>query len=446
MKILLYVDPWIDISDKPEFKLIWFKDFLEKSIVNLHQYAKNSNQPLEIKVLASEILDGKEIKKEFNFIECLTISQNEIKNIFNDFNEYLSLQRSNQNDDKFEKLNQIIIAKLGEFAPDIIILMSSSAGYLKYAYPNSLIFFTESGIFNQPPYPGCLYFDQCATMSESFLLKNKDEIMALKTNGEEQKFLSEIRNFFLGAIDEFNPYKKIIEDLRKNFNHIILLSLQRFDSPLFRTSSEFKDQLEYVEHVFDKVDSNIAIIVTEHKKDKIFGFEPIHNYFKNRYKNFIYLPETNNQNNSSQFLLESIDGVITVSSTVGMQALIHQKPLFVPSKISYLTTFCDEQDLTKIADCLKNSEYKNKDGALYYLVTRYYMVGRYYKDGKWFYNFLSNSLNNFKNKIAFPFYGKIDKDASLLTNICQQKYVKKLDNKSSAKSYKIKNLINKFLK
>ncbi len=443
MKILLYADPYVDISDKPEFKAVWFKDFLQRSILNLHNYSDD----VEIKVLYSDILDANPIKKEFDFIEFLSISQSEIKNIFTDFNEYISLQRANQNNNKFEQLNYIIIQKLAGFTPDIIILMSSSAGYLKYAFPNSLIFFTESGIFNQAPFPGCLYFDCCPTMSESFLLKHKNEILSLNLNSEEQKFLSQVRNFFLEVISKHNPYKQKIADLRKDFNQVILLSLQRFDSPLFRTQANFKDQIEYIKYVLESVGNNIAVIVTEHYKDRILGFAPIYNYFQNNYKNFIYWPETTNVNNSSQFLLELVDGVVTISSTVGLQALLHKKPLFVPSEISYLTTFCDGKDLTKIGDVLENNQYQNKDGALYYLITRYYVIGKYYKDGEWFYNFLSKSLQKFKKRIDISFYDKIDSEDSLLGTICQQKYVDSLESTNSNKIFKrIKNSITKRLK
>jgi capsule polysaccharide modification protein KpsS len=228
---------------------------------------------------------------------------------------------------------------------------------------------------------------------------------------------------------------------------VILLSLQRFDSPLFRTQANFKDQIEYIKYVLDNVDNNIAVIVTEHKKDRILGFEVIYDYFKNNYKNFIYWTETSNINNSSQFLLDLVDGVITISSTVGLQALLHKKPLFVPSNISYLTTFCDGQDLSKIADFLTNNQYKNKDSALYYLITRYYVVGKYYKDGKWLYNFLANSLESFRNKPNFSFYNKIDDDNSLLETICQQKYVDNLESKNSNKVIqRLKNSMSKRIK
>ena len=252
MKILLYVDPFVDISDTPEFKAVWFKDFLQRSILNLHNYSDAKGNNLEIKVLYSDILDANPIKKEFDFIEFFSINQSEIKNIFTDFNEYISLQRTNQNNDKFAQINSIIIQKLAGFTPDIIILMSSSAGYLKYAFPNSLILFTESGLFNQAPFPGCLYFDCCPVMSESFLLKHKNEILSLNLKQDEQKFLSQVRNFFLDSISRHNPYKQKVADLRKDFKQVILLSLQRFDSPLFRTQADFKDQIEYIKYVLEK--------------------------------------------------------------------------------------------------------------------------------------------------------------------------------------------------
>jgi hypothetical protein len=428
MKILLYLDPWIDVSDKPQFKMVWFKKFLPSSIRELITHANLINNfNVEIKVICSDIAEVG-IKEDYKFVEFLSISQEELRGIFDSFEDYITLQRSKENNQKFTSLNKIILERLNGFVPDVIIPISSSVKYLKYAFENSLILFNESGIFSRPPFPGSLYFDCSASMDDSFLLKHKNEILALNNDDSQKEFLSKIRKFFFEKLDSRNPYKGIMGMFRKKYSKIVLLSLQRFDSPLFRTQSIFKDQIEYLKYVFDNVDSSIGIIVTEHASDIILNCAVIHDYFKNKYKNFIYIKETEVNSNSSQFLLRMVDGVITVSSTVGLQALLYEKALFVPSKTSYLTAFCDETSLAEISNFFNSGKYKNKDGALYYLLTRYYVLNKYFEDGEWFYNFLNRSLANFRKGVDSNFYERIDSDERLLAHICNQRFVEIFDN------------------
>lgn len=439
MKILLYLDPWIDISDKPQFKMVWFKKFLSSSIRDLVTHANLINNfNIEIKAICSDIAEVG-IKDSYKFVEFSSISQEELHGIFDNFEDYITSQRSNENSPKFTSLNKIIFERLNGFVPDIIIPISSSVKYLKYAFPNSLILFNESGIFSRPPFPGSLYFDCSASMDDSFLLKHKNEILSLNNDESQKKFLSKIRKFFFEKLDSRNPYKGVVSMFRKKYSKILLLSLQRFESPLFRTQSTFKDQIGYLKYVFDNVDSSIGIIVTEHSSDRILNCNPIKEYFKNKYKNFIYIAETETNSNSSQFLLRTVDGVITVSSTVGLQALLYEKPLFVPSETSYLTAFCDTSNLAEINNFLDEKKYKNKDGALYYLLTHYYVLNKYFEDGEWFYNFLSRSLTNFRKAVNFNFYEKIDSDEKLLSNICNQRFVEMFENAAN-ESDKVKKL------
>lgn len=422
MNILLYVDPWVDISDKPEFKLPWIRSFLDKTITNLYYHAKTNQHNIKITLLYSDILDGNNLREDHDFIDFVTISQKEIKNIFINFDEYLCLQRDNINHEKFKTLDNLIKSKLENYSPDIIILMSSSCKYLNYVFPNTPTLFVESGIFAQKPYPGCLYFDNSPAMDhESFLPRNKEKLLSFEMGKKEKHFLRTLRDFFLEKIREQNPYQQKLKEFKSKFDHVVLLSLQRFSSPLFRTTSEFKDQIEYVDYVFQNLDPKIGVIVTEHRKDRMLGFEAIRNYFKNKYPNFLYIEDTDKVDNSSQFLLQLVDGVITISSTVGLQTMIHQKPLFVPSKISYLSAIADVQDLKLVMNYLSENKYNSKDQALYYLLTHYYLTSGYYQNGEWFYNFLNRSIKNYKNEDNFLFYDRIDSDEMLLRHMIGKK-------------------------
>jgi O-antigen biosynthesis protein len=458
MKILLYLDPWIDVSDRPEFKLKWLEIFLESTIRSLYSnVAFVAEEKLEIKLICSDIANSSSFEEECGFIDFIEIDQKSLKSIFKSYDDYFAEQTSKTESQGITLLNKLIEERLKGFVPDVIIPISTFVNHLKYLFPKSLILFNESGIFARNPYPAdCLYFDCCSTMSESFVVNHRKEILSYPTSKESEDFLYKLREFFGTPLISLNPFKDVIRSYRKRFDSLVLVSLQVFESPMFLTQGggEFKDQIEYLEYILENIDSKIGVIVTEHVLDKILIYKPIVGYFSKKYDNFIYLSQTEIYPNSSQFLINSVDGVITLSSTVGLQALLYKKPLFVPSKTSYLAVFSDEQDLSKISDFLKVGSYRNKDGALYYLLTRYYVLGNYYKNGEWFYNFLKKSLNKFRDGVDFSFYDRIDSDENLLKIICDprslQSFEKQLSSDINKKKLrgikKIKNSIKKRLK
>jgi len=454
MKILLYLDPWVSISDKPEFKIKWLNIFLEITCRNMFAQAYFINKDaIEIKLIYSDIVDANFDKSEFRFIDFISIAQEELKNIFSNYEEYISLQHSKELHPNIEKFNQLISARLsstgGDFIPDVIIPISTAPRNLEFLFPKALILFNENGIFARIPYPPTLYFECSSGMDKSFLLKFKNEIQALKINENEKEFLQKIRNYFVKEIASLSPFIEEIKELRKKFKHIVLLPLQVFESQMFLSQGGnlYHDQIEYLAKILTAVGDDIGVIVTEHDLDKMLVYEPLLKYFKSRYKNFIYLESANLYPHSSQLILSQVDGVISMSSTVGLQALLFKKPLFVPSKTSYLSVFSDEDDMSKIGDFLNNPLNWDKDAILYFLLTRYYVTKNYYSDGKWFYDFLKKSCERFKKGPDINFYDKIDSDENLLNIICNdhlfkvyEAEVKKCRSKILASNKKVRGL------
>jgi hypothetical protein len=261
-------------------------------------------------------------------------------------------------------------------------------------------------------------------MDNSFLVKNKNNILNYKVDGKSIKFVQDIRNFFQGPLKKYNPFRSDITICKNSgYKYLILFALEHFDSTLFKTSNNYKDQLEYIDYIFQNIDSDIGVIVTEHSLYKFVQHEPIVNHFKKKYENFFYIPKTSKYNNSSQFLLQYVDGVITNSSTLGLQSVLHKKPLFIPNKNSYLNIFSDESDLKKIKEYFDNKKYQNKDNSLYWLLTRYYVLSDYFENGEWFYNFIKKSLSKTENKSNISFYDPIDTDEELISKICNQETV-----------------------
>jgi hypothetical protein len=424
MKILLYLDPWTSFSKSPDAEIGLFEKFISPTFRDFFAYAKLiNNLDVEIKVICSEVLiTGGDFKDGYKFMEFASIEQKHLKGIFDSFEDYIAKQRSGENSDQIFAFSNLLKESVNGFVPDVILSISAFSKHLKLIFPDSLILQNDAGIFNGAPFSESLYFD-CG-VDESFLLTHKNEILSMNCGEGEKKFLSEIRNYFTASLKKFNNHKTILESAKKKFAKVVLLPMQPFQSHIFRSQSTFKDQIEYIEYVFENVDSSIAIIVSEHSSNGVLNSSVVRNYLKNKYKNFIYIRDPESRPNYAQFLLEMADGIISVSAHSALLALLYEKPLFVPSKISYLTAFCDESDLGKIVEFLRENKYKNKDGALYYLLTRYYLLNKYFGDGEKFYNFLAKSLEKKKHGVDFSFYEKLDSDENLLKNICNPEFVK----------------------
>lgn len=132
-----------------------------------------------------------------------------------------------------------------------------------------------------------------------------------------------------------------------------------------------------------------------------------------------------NYENSSQLLLPFVDGVITVASTVGWQAVFYQKYLFVLGD-AHISAFSDADNINDISKCLKNTNKpKNKDAALYQLLTKYWIPLEYIysENSRWVFNFFNKSLKKYRNgKIDYDFYELIDDPEVIFQKMMNHKY------------------------
>ena len=67
--------------------------------------------------------------------------------------------------------------------------------------------------------------------------------------------------------------------------------------------------------------------MTQHPDSMLLTSDEI-DYFKNKYRNFLYLNESENRHSPSQELLPLTDGILSVASHLSFLALILKKPVF----------------------------------------------------------------------------------------------------------------------
>ncbi|MFN7226724.1 MAG: hypothetical protein ACK5UY_05700 [Holosporales bacterium] len=193
---------------------------------------------------------------------------------------------------------------------------------------------------------------------------------------------------------------------------------------MFRSAISYTSQAAYMEAVLAQIPPGIGVLLTEHTHDRLFDNDALRDDFLRRFPQCILYRDTKT-NHPSQYLVPLIDGVITTSSTVGLQALFWQKPLFVASTTSYLAPFADVcGNLAAIADFFTAKKKVWQDGALAWLMTRYYTPDVYYDNPAWFAAFLRRSVERHKHGMDFSFYDPIDALPILQKNICQARPMK----------------------
>jgi hypothetical protein len=413
MNILTYLDPWIELK-YPTWRKPW--------IIGYSGFLVQWNNHLGIK---TKLICSDAYKETLSIRDGLDIKFITIEEISNICNGYKQFHTDILGDKKiFNKMQKLIKSKTANFKPDIVITTTENE-FLKKIFPNSLTLLLEVGIFSQAPYLPSIYFDTELNISKSYIKRYKQKLLNKTLSKKEAKLLTNIREKYLDIFqDNKNPFKHKCHNLKKKFSRTIILALQPSNIAMTFKHCSFESQFDYMMYILNNLDSNVGIIVTEHRLEKILNPDLIE-YLKNNYSNFIYFDDLDNYENSSQLLLPFIDGVITTASTVGWQAVFYQKYLFVLGD-AHISAFSDADNINDINKCLVNTNSpKNKDGALYELLTKYWIPLEYIysKNSEWIFNFFNNSLKKHRNnKIDNNFYELIDDPEVIFQKMMNHKY------------------------
>jgi len=385
-------------------------------------------------------------------IDYIVLFDDEIRNALED--EFIShwemagkLYLGDFSQYQIKNCKKMFVEKLGDFTPDLIISFENADKVLEQTFPNAMQITYANGIFKRGCGPVTFSFDPCGNYKFSFLNKFKNELKNFKispvANDEIEKFKLKFRNLVLKNNDE----KKLIEKYRKKFDYLVLLPLQFNEHCAVDCEIGFKTQYDIVNYVLSNIPENIGVIVTEHDHNRFLENGVIEKggflkWFKNKYKNLIYLEEKENiaYKSSSLALMPLVDGIINISSTVNIFALLFDKKIISIGKTA--NDWCkDLQGLENIEDVLVQPKV-NKNNLVYWLLTRYFVLVYHLQNGGYFKNFLEKQMNKYQNKeIDFNFYDEYIDIKILLEHIlfvANEYYIRKSKWKSFWYDLKIK--------
>lgn len=416
MNILVYIEPWIEKS-KPNWKDIWIESVLYPIFHNLVKH--NSEHKIDIMFVIGDAQNA--LSTKLQFIDNSTvrvITQKSLRGISANYIDATIKQHLNTfSSVEMESMVKICQNAIGDFKPDLIFSFMTRVCFLKKLFPNTLIIYQEVGMISREPYPTTYFLDPFGTFSECYIGKFTKEFNGLRLDSQKESFLEEFRKIYLtNSIQASQPFSRNQLDPDFKFEYLVLLPLQIDPYFSFNAYVEFKDQFDYICYVMDRIDPRIGVVITTHSDWFDYSQQDgLLEYIERTYPNAILNEKFNAIRYCSQYLLDIVDGVISISSTVGLQALIHKKPLFVVGNNKQLLNLCETDDIAKVWHVLSESKYKNKDAILYHLLTHYYILNEpYILNGKWLYKFFTKCIKKFKDKKGFDFFDKIDEDGVLL--------------------------------
>src|SRR5262249_25576652 len=146
--------------------------------------------------------------------------------------------------------------------------------------------------------------------------------------------------------------------------------------------------------VIERINPRIGILSIDHSTAHHHGTgvpTELYAFLGKRHSNLFSHPGLNTIVHPSQFLLGHTDGVATVSSSVGLQALLWDKPIIALGD-SHINAVADYTRIEDIPVDGPATPAWDKTGFFAWLMTHYYVPASYCHNGQWFSAFLDRSI------------------------------------------------------
>ncbi|CAO3303241.1 hypothetical protein [Pseudomonas putida] len=250
--------------------------------------------------------------------------------------------------DKFEankeKYSKYFEKLFKGWVPDVIFCWEFPTNFFRELFPKALVLDIMPGAFMRPPYPKTISVDPVGLYKNSFL-KNNDPTQDISSLGDLTEFLK-IRELYSNYFNHDTDVKEAIlniVDPERKFEKYWLVPLQISNYFGFYENCKYKDQFEFLMDVLDKAPKDVGVIATQYI-GSLISERTLNNrnlgYIRSIHKNFLYSTELEKLDNISQYIAPWADKTVTVSSTLGYQALFHDRKLASPSNshLSYISS------------------------------------------------------------------------------------------------------------
>ncbi|WP_223544108.1 hypothetical protein [Pseudomonas sp. A-B-19] len=305
-----------------------------------------------------DLLNRKSKITEINAKNSFIVKGNEYASLFGLGDDFLLESYNDSYEEKEEQYTTYFKSLFGDWQPDVVFCWEFPTTFFRRLFPQALVLDIMPGAYMRPPYPKTISVDPVGLYASSFL-KNYDESQDFSVLDDTSEFLK-IRDLYSHYFNHDTDVKDVILDLvdpSRKFEKYWLVPMQISGYFGFYENCKYKDQFEFLTDVLEKAPKNVGVIATQYI-GSLVSEKTLNNrnlgYIRGLYQNFLYSTEFEKLDNISQYIAPWADSVITVSSTLGFQALLHDKKLISPSTshLSYLSSDYEESSHTPNEDLI----------------------------------------------------------------------------------------------
>jgi hypothetical protein len=386
----------------------------EMRLITNHALAKRALAPIDRDERAKS---GARFRPQ----ELVVLEQEAIRRIFGvpNVDILVGLHRGQFSAAQVEAYAAYIVARLDGFEPDVILSLSP-VPFLRAAFPRALLLSNETGAFSRAPYELTMFFDPGGMWDQSVLARCAEELFDRSPPQDEREFLAAFRDHFRPHLEGATPFAELERDLRSRYRRLALLPLQFGGEAGFDANGPFRNQGEYLFHVLEELPEGVALIAVEHPTAHWIGDiidAETRDYLAEAYPQLTFV-DFRMFENAGQLLIQHVDYVIALSTSLGLQAMFWGKPL-VSVQNAYLRVFASVHGVHAIPTDAQPKSRHGVDDALAWMLTHYFVPGRLAGDGQYMEAFLERSLaRSRQNDLGLGFFSRIASNEVLRDVLC----------------------------
>ena len=365
MNILFYVNPLTEIQ-KPRQKTVWVTDWIPR----LNEAFRTAGEPCRITaVVSSDVYAFLDNPADTAVDDFCILSQCDMLDGYR-FDGNLELRKWQEGSEDTEYgryMAGLLKDRLpADYRPDLIVSFSP-APFFESVFSGVPVLYYEYGCFSRAPYPETFYLDPWGKGLRAFNSRFSAQINDIPASHDDICKLREYRTRIINCLTSVPEAASFFGALRQEYRTIFLVPLGYSNFYETDAFSTYSTQFEFVEHILDSVGNDIGVLVTQHPVCKSVSDDSL-NDLKRLHPNLISDEMTSRIEGFSQIALAYVDGVITQSSTVGLQAAFLNK--YFVSVGSYFSGLADCCTPGGIQDMLRR-EVKNRDNFFVWNLTHY---------------------------------------------------------------------------
>lgn len=326
MKVLFYINPMV-VRGNPSF----YSGAIQKKLIPQAKLLLAAGH--EVTFIVSEF-DAARVVNLMPQAHVVGISQRELVAALGSTSNIERDLYKNANPKILANMRSMIETKVPE-SVDVVIAWETPANLFRELYPSAKIIHQMPGFLSRVPFPELYTLELEGLFHESMLTKQIDRIRALPADPRAIGLLQSVRAELLSFIAANTPFTRAQLDPLGQFKQLILLPLQVTDQYAFLADSGYESQMALLMDVLANTPEHIGVVVTQYANastaEKVLNHER-YLQLKAIYPNLIFDQTFDSLDNISQYLLSAVDAVVTVSSSIGTQALLWSKSLITLGK------------------------------------------------------------------------------------------------------------------